>query len=641
MLEGSVANMSKHVEATAHRAWEAQESAELLPLALQVGRIGIFESDLERRRTRFSPELCAILRLPVGTEMTYEQASQLVDERDREAVKASIEAANESPDRGRWSCVHRVVRADGAIRWISTHGRRIYRNTTEGLRPTRSIGTVIDVTQLKETEAALRESERRLRFALDAAGMGTFEADITGSVARIDEQEARLLGLPEDTRVVSADELRKRIPLEDLHTSDVKKERLREHREAYHHEFRIRMPDGSERWLSAYADLRYNGIFGVNLDVTQRKRAEAALRDSEARLRVATSGAALGVFEWDPKSDRAVWENERIYEIFGHTRADGPISKQRFVAEYLHPADARDFEAALAAAMRTGGSFHSVCRIRRKDGERRWLQIDGTFEAPGVDKPGRLVGVVADVTARKRMAARAEKLSERLMTVQEKERHKIAQELHDSTVQHLVGASLMLMSLRSKTQLESDERQRWDDLESCLGEAMKELRTFSYLMHPPALRAQGLHHSLRQYIDDFANRSGLVITLRSNSRVDKLPLRIQRSVLRIVQEALANVYRHASATRAAVEIRRLGQRLHLIVSDDGCGVDAPSKGEGRLQLRPGVGIRGIRMRLNQLGGHLRIDRSPAGGTRIHAVLSVGDGPAPLSGTSRGSGRRRH
>jgi PAS domain S-box-containing protein len=619
--------MNKHVKTSAHHAWAAHESAELLPLAVQVGRIGIFESDLERRRTRFSPELCAMLGLPVGTEMTYEQASQLVDARDREAVKASIEAANESPDHGRWSCVHRVVRTDGEIRWISAHGRRIYRNTAEGLRPTRSIGTVIDITHLKGTEAALRESERRLRFALDAAGMGTFEADITASVARIDEQEARLLGLPENTRIVSSDELRKRMPLEDLNASDAKKERLTEHREAYHHEFRLRMPDGSERWLSAYADLRSDGIFGVNFDVTERKLAEAALRDSEARLRVATDGAALGVFEWDPKTDRAVWENERIYEIFGHTRADGPISKQRFVAEYLHPADVRDFEAALAAAMQTGGSFHSVCRIRRKDGERRWLQIDGTFEAPGADKPGRLVGVVADVTARKRMAARAEKLSERLMTIQEQERRKIAQELHDSTVQHLVGASLTLMSLRSKTQLESEERQRWDDLESCLGEAMKELRTFNYLMHPPALRAQGLRLSLRQYIDDFANRSGLVITLRSNSKVDKLPLRMQRSVLRIVQEALANVYRHASATRAAVELRRLGERLHLIVSDDGCGVDAPSKAEGHLQLRPGVGIRGIRMRLNQLGGRLRIGRSPAGGTRMHAVLSAGDGAA--------------
>ena len=95
----------------------------------------------------------------------------------------------------------------------------------------RSIGTVIDITNLKETEAALRQGELRLRFALEAAQMGTFEADIGGTEAIIDAQEAHLLGLPEDTRVVPIDELRTRIPMEDLQASDAKKERLEQHDE--------------------------------------------------------------------------------------------------------------------------------------------------------------------------------------------------------------------------------------------------------------------------------------------------------------------------------------------------------------------------------------------------------------------------
>ena len=162
----------------------------------------------------------------------------------------------------------------------------------------RSLGVVIDITHIKETEDALRESEARLRFALEAAQMGTFDVDMAGSRAVIDAQEAKLLGLPPDTRIVGTDELRKRVPLEDLKKSDLKKERLTQHRVAYHHEFRLRMPDGSQRWLSAHADVRANRTLGVNYDITDRRLAEVELQDSEARLRMATSAAALGVFEW-------------------------------------------------------------------------------------------------------------------------------------------------------------------------------------------------------------------------------------------------------------------------------------------------------------------------------------------------------
>ena len=106
--------------------------------------------------------------------------------------------------------------ADGSIRWVSIQGRRHYRNAADGRHAVRSVGTVVDITHLKETEAALRQSELRLRLALEAAQMGTFESDIGGSQAIIDAQEAHLLGLPPETRLVSSEELRARIPLKDL-----------------------------------------------------------------------------------------------------------------------------------------------------------------------------------------------------------------------------------------------------------------------------------------------------------------------------------------------------------------------------------------------------------------------------------------
>ena len=556
--------------------------------------------------------------------MTYHDASKVFDERDRADVTAKVEAAASSPDKGKWCGVHRVMRADGSTRWVSIQGRRIYRDTPDGPKPVRSIGTVIDITHLKETEAALRDSELRLRLALEAAQMGTFEADLTARRALIDAQEARLLGLPASTRVVTGEELRKRIPLEDLAVSDAKKERLVRHHEAYHHEFRLGMPDGTERWLCAHAAVRSERIFGVSFDVTKRKSAEAALRQSEARLRVATAGAELGIFEWDAQADRAVWENERMYEIFGRTRADGPLSKRQLVDEYLEPGDVGDFEAALSEAMRTCGNLHAVCRIRRKDRSRRWLQFDGTFEAT-VGSPLRLVGVVADITARKVLEQRARDLSQRLATIQEEERKNIARELHDSTAQHLVAASLTLMSLRPRTALAAKQQKLWNEVEASIDEAAKELRTFSYLMDPPALRAQGLRATLRQYVDGFASRAGIDVQLRSTPEVDRFPLRMQRALFRSVQAALANVFHHASASRVAVQFRWIAGRLHLIISDNGCGLERVRRHGASPTLRHGVGLRGIRARLEDLGGGLRIVQVRLHGTRIHAALPVGAG----------------
>jgi PAS domain S-box-containing protein len=584
---------------------------------VRVGGIGIFETDFQRNRTRFSPELCAILGVPEGTEMPYVQACLLFDQRDRDDVRAKVEAADNPIDQGRWTGVHRVVRVDGAVRWVSIHGRRDYRVTPLGRRVVRSLGSVIDISHLKETEESLRHSELRLRLALEATQMGTVEADTEGREASIDAQQARLLGLPEGTRVVSQDECRCRIPTEDLDTSDEKKRRLVEHNELYHHEFRIRMPDGSDRWLSAHATVRANRMFGVTRDITQRKRAEIALRESEARLRLAVGAAALGVFEWDMTSNRTVWENDRMYDIFGHTRDDGTLTWERFVRDYLHPDDIHAFETALQEALRSGGNLQLTCRIMQKGGSQRWVDINGRFEPQPQGSAMRLLGVVADITKRKDLEHQADEHSDQLNALQEEERRRIAQELHDSTVQHLVAASLNLMSLRANPE---ENETRWNEVEASMEEALRELRTFSYLMHPPALRAGGLTLALRQFVDGFASRAKLAMRLRLSSTVDSLPFRMQRSLLRIVQEALANVHRHASATKASIELRRLGGHVHLVITDNGHGLSEFDSETGA-PLHPGVGIRGIKARVVQLGGDLRLRTAPSG-TRLHAAIPL-------------------
>jgi PAS domain S-box-containing protein len=593
------------------------DSEEFLRLAIRVAGIGMLDTDLKRRRSRFSPELCEILGLPESMEMPYEAAMRLIDERDRARVEASVAAAADATENGNWRAVCRVLRSDGQIRWVSMWGRRFYQLTAYGREPVRSIAAIIDITHInKEVADALDESKDRLRFALEAAQMGTFEADISASQAIIDRQEARILGLPDDTRLVPTEELRKRIPLEDLHSNDTKKQRMTDHGEAYHHEFRLKMPDGSERWISGHANIKSNRIFGVNLDITERKLAEEQLREREARLRIATDGAALGIFEWDPDGDHAVWENRRMYEIFGRDRADVALSKKQFVESYIHPDDGPDFEHALQRARKQDGNFHRICRFRREDGTPGWLQIDGKFHARTEGSSPRLVGVIADITERKRLERESKQLAECLITVQEEERECIAQELHDTTAQHLAAVSLILMGLKPQAGLSADAIERWEQVETCLNEALQELRAFSYLMHPIGLEKDGLVSTLRLFAAGYEQRSGVRVELRLSSDLDALPSEMQRTLLRIVQEALSNVRRHAKATIAKLAIKIVGNVVHLVVTDNGHGKRAES--------RVGRGIPGMMMRVQHYGGEFRT-RSGREGTTVHATLRIANG----------------
>src|SRR5215470_1142990 len=153
--------------------------------------------------------------------------------------------------------------------------------------------------------------------------------------------------------------------------------------ETYLREKRYCHKDGSVVWANLTVSLtrKMDGspdyFISIVEDISERKQAEEKLRDSEERLRLASSAAGLGVFEWDLQAGRAVWENERMYEIFGHSRADSALSMAQLVGKYMHPDDVPTFWQAIADGMKTGRPVHTAYRIRRKDGALRWLELDG------------------------------------------------------------------------------------------------------------------------------------------------------------------------------------------------------------------------------------------------------------------------
>jgi signal transduction histidine kinase len=221
--------------------------------------------------------------------------------------------------------------------------------------------------------------------------------------------------------------------------------------------------------------------------------------------------------------------------------------------------------------------------------------------------------------------------AERLLFAQEEERHRIAIELHDSTSQHLVAVSLGLARLRRVAHATRAEQRVLEDMSRALQDAIKEIRTFSYLMNPPQLERDGLEATVRRFVAGFEARTGLATSLALAGAPDVSSMAVQHTLFRVLQEALTNIYRHAQATRVAVALVRRTGWITLTVGDDAPvagGADQPARAP------VGVGIAGMHAPVAQLGGSLRVLHSP-GGDQVVARLPTGVRLRP-----RSPGRRR-
>jgi len=358
-------------------------------------------------------------------------------------------------------------------------------------------------------------------------------------------------------------------------------------------------------------DAAGNVVGAVNMlvDLTDRSCAE------QARLLLASivesSDDAIvskdlnGVIDsWNPGAER----------LFGYT-ADEVVGKS---VTSLFPLDLQNEESAILERIRLGEQIEHYETVRcRKDGS--LVDISLTV-SPLKNAAGKVTGVAKiarDISARKKAEY------ERLLALQDEERRRIANELHDSTAQHLAAISLNLMRLRAVAAIKAAEPIGiLDEIDGSLEEAIKELRAFTYLLYPPDLETEGLSATLGRYVEGFGRRTGLKITIKSCRNVDQLSLPLQQTLLRIVQEALTNVHRHASATRVFVNFRCVDKRLRLVISDDGQGTEETSGRQSGKQFRVGVGIPGMISRMRQFGGNLCIHSGPRG-TAVHATVPIG------------------
>jgi signal transduction histidine kinase len=232
-------------------------------------------------------------------------------------------------------------------------------------------------------------------------------------------------------------------------------------------------------------------------------------------------------------------------------------------------------------------------------------------------------------------------LSHRLIAAQDQERRRIARELHDSLGQDLSAAKMIADAMVMQDGSPEPIRQSAADLSSLMDHAIQQVRSISYLLHPPLLDEIGLHSALQWYLDGLQKRSGIEMSIKVEPEdFPRLPSDIETAIFRIVQEALTNVFRHSGASKASVLLTKGESEVSCSVQDDGKGI-----AEDVREFKPeiiGVGIAGMRQRVKEFEGELRLQNT-APGTLIEVTIPFAKeteafDPMPKPGASKFPGR---
>ena len=233
-----------------------------------------------------------------------------------------------------------------------------------------------------------------------------------------------------------------------------------------------------------------------------------------------------------------------------------------------------------------------------------------------------ITGAIRDISERKRAEEGLRILSGALLRIQDEERRRLARELHDSAGQILAALSMILTPLETESGRSSPGAAKAiEESLHLVTELSRDLRTMSHLLHPPLLDEVGLSSALRLYLEGFTARSEIKVDFVLPDDFGRLPQDLETTVFRVVQECLTNVHRHSGSPVAKVRLARLKGRVRVEVEDQGKGIPPEKKAAMNSMGIPGVGIRGMRERLRQLGGSLEI-KSNGTGTVVIAELPV-------------------
>jgi PAS domain S-box-containing protein len=372
--------------------------------------------------------------------------------------------------------------------------------------------------------------------------------------------------------------------------------------------------------------------------IDEQHRIEAALRSSQMRLSGILEISADAVISVDEQMCITMF-NQGAEKMFGYSQQEvigQPLNI--LVPERLRSIHSQHMQMFASSDQQTLlMSQRRPVFALRKDGSE--FPMDASLAKLRLAEGTVFTAIVRDVTERvraqedlhrsheeleqrvKERTAELQKLSNRLVQFQDEERRRIARELHDGTTQTLIALSMDIGALNKfLTKAEPRVQQKLEEAKELVAQSINEIRTVSYLLHPPLLDELGLDSAMRNYVEGFSRRSGIDVDLILPD-LGALPRDAELAIFRVVQECLTNIHRHSGSPTASITLRRDNGEVSLSIADQGCGIPPQVLDNQNGSGNRGVGLAGMRERIRQLDGQCEI-QSNSRGTLIRILLPV-------------------
>ena len=637
-----------------------KESEERLRLAQKVGRSGTWESNLKTAQLISSPELQEVFGLDAGSASNDpEQWRRMIHPEDLANVDKTLE--NAIATHGEFHVEFRIHREDGAERWLESTARIFY---DEGGNPIRIIGITTDVTERKQAGRV----NGLLAAIVDSSDDAIISKRLDGMITSWNKAAERTFG--HTAKEAVGRHITLIIPPDRRDEEAKILERLRRGERIEHFETVRMRKDGTPLDISLTISPVKDGtgkIVGaskVARDITDRKQAAERERQITAEA-VAATAKFRAVFEQTPvfagimALDGTVMDaNQLCLQACGY-RAEDVLGKPfwetgwwRSSAEVQDKIRAATMQAAQGTAYRETLTYHwaddterlmdfAIHPIRDHEGTILFLHPTGVdiTELKRAEEKYRSLAESLDAEVRVRTSELEQRnvevvqqseqlrdLSSRLLQAQDEERRHIARELHDSAGQILAALGMTLGQAATHAKGEGTQFAKcMDESQQLVQQLSQEIRTMSYLLHPPLLDETGLAGALHWYIQGLAERNGLEITLDVPENFTRLSREMELVMFRLVQECLTNIHRHSDSKSARIRIAHDGENVSLEVRDEGKGISPQRLSQIQSQ-GSGVGIRGMRERVRHFGGNMKIESNGAG-TKISFQFPISQADA--------------